>query len=521
MAIEGGSVVWRISADLNNLRKGVMEANQAAGGLVQKLRKHSMAVGKAMTAIGTAGIASAVGVARNWAAMGDEIAKASRRTGLSTESMSVFRHAAEQTGAGMESVESGFKRMARFAFDAQRGTSTATEALQYMGLSAQDIVGLAPEQMFWTIAEAIRAVGDPMMQAALAQEAFGRGGTQLLPLINEGAAAFAEYRREAESLGIVFSEEMGQKAEAFTDRMDELAKAFRGLAIAIGPLVAENLTPFSDWLTENLSKFKDWRAENDGLAGSMVEIGIGASAVMIVLGPFLMALSSLIGIVTKLWPALKLVGGFLSTGLAAAVAAAVAAWVLFAVEVEKNWDNVKKLFSDGWEFVKETFGTFVGGAMDLFEDFWEAAKLMLAGKPIDAIKTAWEGLKEFFGGIFDWFTNMFSEIASTLYYLPAEIGRSIGGMVDGFIPGFQTPQFASGGITPGGLVRVGEGGPEVVELPKGSRVFSARESQSMGGVTVNLGGVTINDGSDAAQLARAVGAAVRREMGGMGMAGVY
>jgi hypothetical protein len=46
--------------------------------------------------------------------------------------------------------------------------------------------------------------------------------------------------------------------------------------------------------------------------------------------------------------------------------------------------------------------------------------------------------------------------------------------------GFTIPGFEKGGITPGGLVAVGEGGPELVSLPRGSRVHSNAESKKMG-----------------------------------------
>ncbi len=48
-------------------------------------------------------------------------------------------------------------------------------------------------------------------------------------------------------------------------------------------------------------------------------------------------------------------------------------------------------------------------------------------------------------------------------------------------PGGGLSSFASGGVTPGGPVLVGERGPEIVNLPRGSRVFSNAESQRMAG----------------------------------------
>jgi len=51
------------------------------------------------------------------------------------------------------------------------------------------------------------------------------------------------------------------------------------------------------------------------------------------------------------------------------------------------------------------------------------------------------------------------------------------------------PKFQTGGVTPGGIVSVGEGGRELVDLPAGSRVFNANETREIeqgGGDTIIL-----------------------------------
>jgi hypothetical protein len=62
------------------------------------------------------------------------------------------------------------------------------------------------------------------------------------------------------------------------------------------------------------------------------------------------------------------------------------------------------------------------------------------------------------------------------------------------MPQFGLPQFANGGTSKGGMALVGEKGPELVNLSKGSRVFSNAESRKMVGSssTVNNFNITIN-----------------------------
>lgn len=54
------------------------------------------------------------------------------------------------------------------------------------------------------------------------------------------------------------------------------------------------------------------------------------------------------------------------------------------------------------------------------------------------------------------------------------------------------PGMAEGGVSAGGLTIVGEKGPELVNLPKGSRVHSNTDSRKMTGSTVNNFNITIN-----------------------------
>ena len=64
---------------------------------------------------------------------------------------------------------------------------------------------------------------------------------------------------------------------------------------------------------------------------------------------------------------------------------------------------------------------------------------------------------------------------------------AIGGLVDKL--GELFFGYADGGVTKGGLVRVGERGEELVRLPRGSRVHSNAESKKM---LANTGGNTTN-----------------------------
>ena len=152
-------------------------------------------IGMAMTGAGTVIVGSMVGVTFQWAKAGDEVQKLSEKTGFSTESLSELRHAAELSGTSLQGLESGIKVMQRSLYDASQGLSTATDALDSLGLSYEELASLSPEEQFKAITNALADVEDESLKSALAQKVFGRAGTDLLPMLAQGSQGLADMRQ--------------------------------------------------------------------------------------------------------------------------------------------------------------------------------------------------------------------------------------------------------------------------------------------------------------------------------------
>jgi len=221
-----------------------------------------------------AGIAAAfsINALRNmindFAELGDSFDKMSQRTGVSVEALSGLKFAAEQSGASIETVEMGIRNMQRVLLDVQQGSSTAATTLQMLGLNIQQLQTLSPEQQFLQMAQAISKVQDPSRQAALAMELFGRSGTQLLPMLQQGEAGIEALIAEARRLGIVMSEEDAKAAADFTDAMNRLSSVFKGIATQVASVITPILTKLSNLFT-SLDK---------GTRGLIVQIGLFGAA---------------------------------------------------------------------------------------------------------------------------------------------------------------------------------------------------------------------------------------------------
>lgn len=107
----------------------------------------------------------------------------SEKLGVSSEAVQRWSFAAKQTGADMENVSISLAFMNKTLAG---GTDSTKAALEAAGLQFKAIRSLAPEQAFETITEAIKGIRDPMVQARVAVELFGKSGQVLLPAIKEG-----------------------------------------------------------------------------------------------------------------------------------------------------------------------------------------------------------------------------------------------------------------------------------------------------------------------------------------------
>ncbi|MCH8236175.1 MAG: hypothetical protein IIC29_08630, partial [Chloroflexi bacterium] len=214
--------------------KALAGVNKQVGGL----QKSFSAARGPMIAIAGAATAAVLQFGR----LGDEVQKMSLRTGFSVESLGELRFAMEQAGTSIQGFEVGVRRMAGFIEDARDGLATSTDAMDKLGLSMDDLAGKSPEDAFFILADAIADVDDSITKAALAQDVFGRSGTQLLPLLEEGAAGMAALRQEARDLGIVMDQETANKAAKMQDAINSAKQSMNGLAITVGQVLAPAIT---------------------------------------------------------------------------------------------------------------------------------------------------------------------------------------------------------------------------------------------------------------------------------------
>lgn len=282
MSISIGDALLKVGVDKKDFDRDMK-------GIGASLKKHQKAIGIGMVAMGAAIVGVATKSVLNFAKMGDEIAKMAKRTGFSTEALSELRHAAELSGASLQSLEKASRTLSGAILDANYGLLSYQRGFDKLGLSYERLAKQTPEDQMMAVLEALANLTNESERAAIAADLFGRAGTQLLPMLSDGAAGLAEMRQEAHELGIVFDMEAAVAAEEMTDAMTRLKSGVKGAEIAIAKALVPVLTPLLDKVTKLAKAMGEWIGENKTLA----QIVAAGGALMIGLGGLLLILPKL------------------------------------------------------------------------------------------------------------------------------------------------------------------------------------------------------------------------------------
>ena len=202
--------------------------------------------GAILGAVGVGGLGAMLKSAIN---TGDQIQKLNLQLGLSTEFLSEMKFAAEQSGLTMGDLETSIRRMQKSIADAGAGLSTATRALDAIGLSVEGLRKLKPDDQFLVIAEAISKIDDQSLKTQVSMDLLGRAGAKVGQLFAGGAEGVAELRRQARELGLSISGQTADDMAGFNDSLNRLKSSFLGLAIALTKDLAGPLTSFVDSIT--------------------------------------------------------------------------------------------------------------------------------------------------------------------------------------------------------------------------------------------------------------------------------
>jgi hypothetical protein len=199
---------------------------------------------------------------KEMAKVGDEFDKMSHRTSLGSDQLSEWAFIVERAGGSAKDFETSVKKLAKSMYDFERGSVTAVEAWEKLGLSPVDAAGNLKDvdTILMELADALPAVTSDVERMAIAQELLGRGGLKMMVAFKDGAGPIHEQIALFKELNGEMSKEFTASAAHFVDAQTDMATSIRGLK-------ADMSEPFMDAAAEAI----DALAISIGKLGEFVE----------------------------------------------------------------------------------------------------------------------------------------------------------------------------------------------------------------------------------------------------------
>jgi len=238
--------------DFTNKMGKVERRLRNLGGFLGSAAKSAAKFGLVMGGIATGALVLWI---RNSAQAIDRISKLSQQLGIATKDLGALEYAAELSGVKVESLHKSLQFFNKSVGEAQTGIGEAVYGLEELGITADELAGRPMWDQLTTIAERFENLETQQKKAYVATKLFGRSGSDLIVLLQQGKVTMEEFRKEAERLGLTFTEEEAFKVAAANDALTRLHYVLKGIGrtitIEISPYIEAVANAFTDWATSS------------------------------------------------------------------------------------------------------------------------------------------------------------------------------------------------------------------------------------------------------------------------------
>lgn len=260
-----GSLIVELSANTAKLQSDLGKAAAIAEARAREIDKSFNVV---KTGLASIGIGFAVGATFDAIKSKIEgvitsaagLQQLSERTGATVEALSGLVGIAKLSGTDTEALATGLQKLSKSMIDAENGGKKTSAAFEAIGISTSELAGKRPEQVFQMVSKALAGFEDGAEKVVIAQTLLGKAGANLLPVMNDLAAAgdlqvkvTAEQAAQADELeknqlrlrastDAVFKKiglELIPVFDAFTKALLETQNANDGVRKAVGDLAAD------------------------------------------------------------------------------------------------------------------------------------------------------------------------------------------------------------------------------------------------------------------------------------------
>ena len=277
-----GSVKYsRIQKGMGGVNKGMDRQSKQMDSLSKKWGGFHRQLTRFVPLLGTLASAltlrAAIRSTMELASTLDEIGKRAFALSMTTEALSELSFAANLAGIKSEKFEKDIGRLPKFLADADRGLSTATVALDQLGLSVDDFRGLDLDKQLELFADGFQDLHDPIQRTNVLTAAFGRDGLNMVNMLSDGSEGLRSMRQEAERFGASIDVELAQKGALFNDALLRMQTSFKALR---RDALSQFLVPASIEMTLMADRISEMRGDGDAFPDIIGGISEGFTGIV-------------------------------------------------------------------------------------------------------------------------------------------------------------------------------------------------------------------------------------------------
>lgn len=304
--MSAGSIVIELLMRTGAFETDTKRAERRLKELDREFRKVGKAIGTALVAGGTLAVGTLTAMVLKGREVIDSQAKLAQQLNTTFESIETLARAGELAGVSLQQIAAVGRQLEVNLARGALGTGAQAEALDRLGLSAEDLIRLPLDQKIATINAALDANVDASQRAAAAADLFGAEGGAALSLID--AATIAEAARQTQLFGLNLSDVDAAQVEQANDALSTFTLASKGASVQLTRELAPILKGIGDeFLTviENAGGFEDVSVRvvqttvsgfglvSDAIAGVGRVITVTADAAIIFLNSTIAGISAL------------------------------------------------------------------------------------------------------------------------------------------------------------------------------------------------------------------------------------
>jgi len=350
----------------------------------------------------------------------DAQAKLAQSLGTTVASIQTLERAGELAGVSISGIEQATKDLTRRLSQAAAGGGPAAQALERLGLSANELIALPLDQRVGAINAAIESFVPAAERAAVAGQLFGEEGSIAMSRID--TATLRQATEDVLAFGVVVSEQDADQIERTNDAISRLGLIWRGLSNQLAVAAAPALEAVADamaavasrtgplgiairGLFDNIGRLTTYAATFSGFLAGRWVAGLAAAAL------------SVRGLATAL---VLLRGAVIRTGIGALIVGAGELIYQFTrlVSGAGGFGNAMALLGDlaseVWDRIGMGAASVGATAMAAFADIQASAASAMQG--------ALEAVMGFANAAANSFEGAFEAIRAVWGLLPAAIG---------------------------------------------------------------------------------------------------